>query len=63
MDEPLLTQNDVAALLKVSKQTLFRWRQLEQGPPFIQVEGSIRYRRDAVDTWLAERTLGGTLPA
>lgn len=63
MDEPLLTQNDVAAMLKVSKQTLFRWRNLEQGPPFIQVEGSIRYRREDVQAWLDKRTLGGTLPA
>ena len=63
MDEQLLTQDDLAALLKVSKQTLFRWRKIDQGPPFIQVEGSIRYRQADVDAWLDQRTLGGTLPA
>ena len=59
----LLTAREVAELLKVSKPTLVRWRAANQGPPFIQVEGSIRYQRDALDRWLAERTLGGTLPA
>ena len=59
----LLTSREVAELLRVSKPTLARWRALEQGPPFIQIEGSIRYPREAVDKWLADRTLGGTLPA
>ena len=59
----LLTSREVAELLRVSKPTLARWRSLEQGPPFIQIEGSIRYPREAVDKWLADRTLGGTLPA
>ena len=63
MDEQLLTTSDVALLLKVSNQTIYRWRALDLGPPFIQAEGSIRYRRGDVDRWLNERTLNGTLPA
>jgi excisionase family DNA binding protein len=59
----LLTSREVAELLKVSKPTLARWRAADQGPPFIQIEGSIRYQREALDRWLADRTLGGTLPA
>lgn len=59
----LLTAREVAEMLRVSKPTLARWRSIEQGPPFIQIEGSIRYPREAVERWLAERTLGGTLPA
>lgn len=63
MEEQLLTTSDVATLLKVSNQTVYRWCNVNQGPPFIQIEGSIRYRRADVQAWLDERTLGGTLPA
>jgi len=59
-----LTANDVAEMLKVSAATLARWRTADpvQGPPFVKVEGSIRYPREAVQRWLDERTLGGALP-
>jgi len=62
MEEQLLTTSDVATLLKVSQQTIYRWRNANQGPPFLQLEGSIRYRRADVQAWKDERTLGGTLP-
>ena len=58
----LFTAREVADKLKVSKPTLARWRAADQGPPFIQVEGSVRYPSDAFQRWLDERTLGGTLP-
>lgn len=50
-------------MLRVSVATLARWRGADQGPPFVQIEGSIRYQREAVQRWIEERTLGGTLPA
>ncbi len=59
----LMKEREVADLLRISRQTLSKWRSEEKGPAFIQVGGSIRYSREAVDQWLAERTLGGTLPA
>ena len=58
----LMTSPEVAELLRVSVATLARWRGADQGPPFVQIEGSIRYQRDAVQRWIDERTLGGTLP-
>jgi predicted site-specific integrase-resolvase len=58
----LMTEIEVAELLRLTRQTLSRWRQEDRGPPFIQVEGSIRYQRETVQRWLDERTLGGTLP-
>lgn len=58
-----LKEKEVADMLRVKRQTLSRWRADGQGPPFVQVEGSIRYPRDSLEAWLAERTLGGTLPA
>ena len=59
-----LTSKDVADMLKVSEATLSRWRAADplQGPPFVKIEGSIRYPREAMQRWLDERTLGGALP-
>lgn len=56
-----LTTADVAGMIQVSLPTLARWRTSNQGPPFVKIEGSIRYPRDAVQKWLNERTLGGAL--
>lgn len=51
---PLVTSRDAAAYLNVSESTLSRWRADEKGPPFLQLDGIIRYRRDALDAWLDE---------
>lgn len=59
----MMKEREVAELLRVTRQTLSRWRAEDQGPPFVKLEGSIRYPRADLDRWLAERTLGGTLPA
>lgn len=58
----LLTPNEVAELLKVSIPTLSRWRGDAAGPPFVAMQGSIRYPRDKLQAWIDQRTLGGTLP-
>jgi excisionase family DNA binding protein len=65
MDEPLLTPQDVADLLKISLHTLASWRRQAQQHdlPWIEVGGSIRYRSTDVQGWLDKRTLGGTLQA
>ena len=57
-----LKEKEVAEMLRVKRQTLSRWRSDGQGPPFVQVEGSIRYPRDGLERWLEDRTLGGALP-
>lgn len=41
---PLLTQLDVAALLGVSRQTLWRWAQAGVGPQPIRLGRMLRYR-------------------
>jgi excisionase family DNA binding protein len=55
----LLTEQDVAELLKVSLSTLRRWRLLDQGPQFLKVGALVRYKRESVDEWLATRPTGG----
>lgn len=65
MNDPLMTPQDVAEMLKISLHTLASWRR-QSNPhdlPWIEVGGSIRYRRGDVEAWLDKRTLNGTLPA
>lgn len=35
--EPMLTQRDVAKILSVHSQTVYRWRQKGEGPKFFKV--------------------------
>ena len=60
-----LTPAELASKLRVSEQTLARWRLSDpvQGPPFVRLEGSIRYPASSLQSWLDQRTLGGALPA
>jgi DNA-binding transcriptional MerR regulator len=49
----LMTTADVAALLKVNRSTLSRWRALGLGPRVTWLSPSIpRYQRDDVLAWL-----------
>ena len=52
--DQLLTPAEVAALLRVSPWTLANWRRKARmaGPPYLEVEGLIRYRREDVVGWL-----------
>lgn len=54
-DELLVTM-DVASLLAVSPETIQHWRHVGLGPKWFRVGSSaVRYRRSAVDRWLAEQ--------
>jgi predicted DNA-binding transcriptional regulator AlpA len=46
--ETLLTEHEVAALLKVSVATIRRRRLLRQPPDFVKIGASVRYRREAI---------------
>lgn len=61
----LLTPDDVAKLLGVSKDSLARWRMNGDGPPFVKLligrrQGLVRYRpedvQDFVDACLCSST-------
>lgn len=50
----LLTSNQAARLLGLSKSTLEHWRTVRKGPPFVRVgPRCIRYRRADLDAWLS----------
>jgi excisionase family DNA binding protein len=57
--EALLTPQDLSAMLGVPVATLYRWRHFGDGPPSIRVGRHIRYRRPAVEEWLARQPESG----
>ena len=48
----LLTADDVAALLGVSRRTLSRWKRLRKGPPRIKVGRAMLYNQASLHEWL-----------
>jgi predicted DNA-binding transcriptional regulator AlpA len=59
--EDLLTEHEVARLLKVSVATIRRRRLFRQPPDFIKIGASVRYRREAIQRLIesAEQRMGG----
>jgi len=59
--EVLLTVEDAAARLKISKHTLNRWRVTGEGPPFIKSGPRlVRYDQAVLDAWARDRTRSST---
>ena len=56
-DDQLLPETEAAPRCGVKRQTLQMWRQQRRGPPFIKVEGAVRYSRRDLEAWLASRTV------
>lgn len=51
----LATRKQVAEYTQTSVPTLARWAMENEGPPFIRLGRSVRYRRDDVIKWLDNR--------
>jgi excisionase family DNA binding protein len=49
--EEILTTEDVAALLKVPVQTVYKWTQEGTGPPFYKIGKHNRYKLGEVMDW------------
>jgi excisionase family DNA binding protein len=49
----ILTDKELQAVLKVSRQTLWRLRKAS-ALPYFKVGGQYRYRSEEIDRWLAE---------
>lgn len=58
--EDLLTEQEVAKLLKVSVATIRRRRLFRQPPDFVKLGASVRYRRAAIERLIesSEQHLG-----
>ena len=52
-DDVLLTEHEAAAVAGFGQLTFKRWRQAEKGPPWVRINGGVRYRAKALRDWLA----------
>ncbi len=53
--ERLLTISDLSRMLGVPVDTLYGWRHRGEGPQGYRIGRHVRYRRAAVEAWLAGR--------
>jgi excisionase family DNA binding protein len=58
VNERLLTARDLAERLAVSPETILRWMRRGQLPAVKMPGGAVRFRPEAIDSWLGERTTG-----
>lgn len=54
----LLTTAELAEYFQISIKRLEYWRSQGKGPPWVRLEGSIRYRWDDVQKWLEGNQCG-----
>jgi excisionase family DNA binding protein len=52
--DEILTTDEVAALLKIPKQTIYRWNVMGSGPPYYRLGKHARWKRSEVMAWVAE---------
>jgi excisionase family DNA binding protein len=55
--EPLMTEKEMAAYLRIRPRQLFNWR-ADGLVPFIRIGRAIRYRRTTVDAALGQLSQG-----
>jgi len=57
--ETLLTTRELSKKIRVAIQTITGWRcdRPPKGPPYIKLGGKVLYPVDAVDKWIASRTV------
>ena len=53
----LIYGHEAAKVLNVKPGTLRKWRSIRKGPPWIEVEGVIRYSVEALQRYLTEQTV------
>jgi|SoimicmetaTmtLAA_FD_contig_31_18479592_length_424_multi_3_in_0_out_0_1 hypothetical protein len=61
--DPLLTTAETAAILRIPKNTLEKWRVFGSGPKFTKVGALVRYAPADIAAYLAEQTRRSTSEA
>jgi predicted DNA-binding transcriptional regulator AlpA len=56
----LSSTEQLSTFLQIPITSLYRWRVRREGPPAIRVGRHLRYRREAVLSWLHERESAGS---
>lgn len=58
----LLTPQQLADEWQLKRKTLDNWRSQKVGPPYLKINGVVRYSRRAATKWLnAQEYIGGAL--
>jgi excisionase family DNA binding protein len=57
----ILTIEEVAAYLRLTPQTIYKWAQ-EKRIPAVKLGKEWRFRRSVIDRWFDEQLLGGESP-
>jgi excisionase family DNA binding protein len=52
-NEPLVTEDEAASLLRISLTSVRRWRREGRGPVYRKIGRSVRYRRDDLADFIA----------
>lgn len=55
MTTEYFTSRQAAQYLSISVKCLEKWRSLREGPPYVKLGRSVRYRRDDLDTYMTQR--------
>jgi predicted DNA-binding transcriptional regulator AlpA len=57
MERELYSPKEVAELLGIHENTLYKWRVLGEGPPYLRLSshGRVRYERESLRAWWAHR--------
>ncbi|MDB5408846.1 MAG: DNA-binding protein [Rhodospirillales bacterium] len=53
---PLLSTKEAAKRLNLHPNTLVKWRSAGTGPEFIKIGRAVRYRGEAIESWLRRTT-------
>ena len=59
MDDQILSLPQVSQMTGLAKQSLYALRSRGEGPPSFLIQGRIRYRKSAVEAWIAEQEAAG----
>lgn len=57
--QSLLNEHDVSRITGLSVASVRRWRVLGQGPRFLKIGASVRYRPEDLEAFLNTRPTGG----
>lgn len=55
--QTLLREGDLAKLLNVSVAAARSWRCRHAGPPYVKFQGTVRYLKEDVLSWLGEKRI------
>lgn len=60
MAKQLLNAAEAAEYLALSKRTLEKWRTSLKGPPYVKMNGAVRYRLEDLEQWVADQVTAAT---